>query len=90
MSSVYQRLLYVLNAILENPKIVLNNEVSLFYGPCFYDEVYEFLLKTSLNDHLTCVFIKRLCIVLKSKICKLVSDFYQGGSISMLATVILL
>ena len=79
MSSVYQRLLYVLNAILENQKIVLNTEVSLFYGPCFYDEVYEFLLKTSLNDDLTCVFIKRLCIVLKSKVCKLFSDFLPGG-----------
>ena len=90
MSSVYQRILDVLNAILEKQKIVLNTEVSLFYGPCFYDEVYKFVLKTSLNDDLACVFRKSLCIVLKSKVCKLFSVFYQGGSISILATVILL
>ncbi|XP_061163864.1 myb-like protein X [Saccostrea echinata] len=79
MGSVFQRLLYVLDLFIENPILALNNEVSLFYGPYFYDEVFEFLLKTSLNDNLTCVFIKRLCNVLKRKASKLFSEFLSGG-----------
>ncbi|XP_062599177.1 uncharacterized protein LOC134260638 [Saccostrea cucullata] len=79
MGSVFQRFLYVLDLFIENPKLALNNEVSLFYGPYFYDEVFEFLLKTSLNDDLTCVFIKRICTVLKSKGSKLFSEFLSGG-----------
>ncbi|XP_052695015.1 uncharacterized protein LOC128173376 [Crassostrea angulata] len=79
MGSVFQRLLYVLDLLVENPILALNNEVSLFYGPCFYDGVFDFLLKTSLNNDLTCVFIKRLCSVLKSKVSKLFHEFLKGG-----------
>ncbi|XP_052705489.1 uncharacterized protein LOC128181218 [Crassostrea angulata] len=79
MGSVFQRLLYVLDLLVENPILALNNEVSLFYGPCFYDGVFDFLLKTSLNNDLTCVFIKCLCSVLKSKVSKLFYEFLKGG-----------
>ncbi|XP_061186880.1 uncharacterized protein LOC133195007 [Saccostrea echinata] len=79
MSTVYQRFLYVLNVINENPSVLLNREIKLFEGPDFYDPVCDFLYSVSVNDDLTCVFIKRCTTVLIAKAKKLFADFLDGG-----------
>ncbi|XP_062621623.1 uncharacterized protein LOC134283186 [Saccostrea cucullata] len=79
INTVYQRLLYVLNVIHKNPSALLKREIKLFEGPDFYDPVSDFLCSMSLNDDLTCVFIKRCISVLIDKAKKLFADFLEGG-----------
>lgn len=42
MGSVFQRLLYIVDLFVENLSLALKNEVSLFYGPYFYDKDLDF------------------------------------------------
>ncbi|XP_062597563.1 uncharacterized protein LOC134258988 [Saccostrea cucullata] len=79
MGSVYQRLLFVLNMYYENPLLALKQELRLFYGPQFYDNVSDFLFDCCLHNDLTAVFLKRFCGVFKTKVEKIFNDFLSGG-----------
>lgn len=79
MGSVFERFLHVLDLCAKEPILALRQKIRLFEGPELEDTVSDFLFTYPINDDLTCVFIKRLCIVLKTKVEKLFSDFLKDG-----------
>ncbi|XP_048770832.2 uncharacterized protein LOC125676980 [Ostrea edulis] len=79
MGLIYQRISTILDMFSENPILALKNEVKFFYGPELYDGVSEFLFQTSIYDDLTCVFLKKLCIVFNAKVKKIFNEFLVGG-----------
>lgn len=45
---------FIFLSFVENPKLAMNYECSLFYGPYFYDDVSDFFFNENLiNDGLT-------------------------------------
>nr|XP_034306421.1 uncharacterized protein LOC105334137 [Crassostrea gigas] len=79
MGSVFKRFLHVLDLCAKEPILALRQKIRLFEGPELEDTVSEFLFTYPINDDLTCVFIKRLCVVLKTKVEKLFADFLKDG-----------
>lgn len=79
MGSVFERFLHVLDLCAKEPILALRQKIRLFEGPELEDTVSDFLFTYPINDDLTCVFIKCLCILLKTKVEKLFSDFLKDG-----------
>lgn len=79
MGSVFKRFLHVLDLCAKEPILALRQKIRLFEGPELEDTVSEFLFTYPINDDLTCVFIKRFCVVLKTKVEKLFADFLKDG-----------
>lgn len=83
MGSVFETFLHVLDLCAKEPILALRQKIRLFEGPEYEDTVSDFLFTYPINDDLTCVLIKRVCIVLKTEVEKLFADFLKDGKYFM-------
>ncbi|XP_021353981.1 uncharacterized protein LOC110450679 [Mizuhopecten yessoensis] len=82
MGPVYVRLLEVLSSVMENPNLLLTNNIRLFPGPCSpVDDVHTYLLSENVSEFCPMI-LQKLCHVLKLKGDHLVKDFLPGGSLN--------
>jgi hypothetical protein len=77
------RLVTFLKICIENPKLLLENKVSLSFGPStVLDDVSKHLFLTSNLDEKTELFLKRFCMALKLEVEVLFKDFLSNGKLN--------
>lgn len=82
MSNIYNRLVTFLKICIENPKLPLENKVSLLFGPStVLDDVSKHLFLSSNLDEKTELYIKQFCMALKLKVEVLFKDFLPNGKL---------
>ena len=80
MGNIYNRLVTFLKICIENPKLPLENKVSLLFGPStVLDDVSKHLFLSSNLDEKTELYLKRFCMALKLKVEVLFKDFLPNG-----------
>jgi hypothetical protein len=82
MGNIYNRLVTFLKICIENPKLLLENKVSLSLGPStVLDDVSKHLFLSSNLDEKTKLYLKRFCMALKLEVEVLFKDFLPNGKL---------